>query len=123
MVYLGIPLGTNMRKVASWQCIVDKIQKKLSSWKSSCLSRAGRLVLIKSVLNCLPIYYLSLFKLPKKVANEIGRIQRQFLWNGNKNGKFLPLVKWEIVQQNKDKGGCDSEDALSEIQRSDFQYL
>ena len=39
MTYLGIPLGANMRKVASWQCIVDKIQKKLSSWKSSCLSR------------------------------------------------------------------------------------
>ena len=81
MTYLGIPLGANMRKVASWQCIIDKIQKKLASWKSCYLSRAGRLILIKSVLNCLPIYYLSLFKLPKKVANEIIRIQRKFLWS------------------------------------------
>ena len=105
MTYLGIPLGASMRKVASWQCIIDKIQKNLASWKSCCLSRAGRLVLIKSVLNCLPIYYLSLFKLPKKVANEIIRIQRRFLWSGSKEGKFMPLVKWDIVQQQRDKGG------------------
>jgi len=57
------------------------------------------------VLNYLPIYYLSQFKFPKKVANEIIRIQRKFLWSGNKEGKFLPLVKWKIVQQNKDRGG------------------
>jgi len=105
MIYLGIPLGANMGKVASWQCSVDKIQKKLSSWKSSCLSRAGRLILIKLVLNCRPIYYLSLFRLPKKVAKEIIRIQRKFLWSVNKEGNFMPLVKWEIVQQHKDRGG------------------
>ena len=105
MTYLGIPLGANMRKIASWQCIIDKIQKRLSSWKSSCLSMADRLVLIKSVLNYLPIYYLSLFSLPKKVANEIIRLQRRFLWTGNKEGKVMSLVKWEVVQQSKDRGG------------------
>ena len=70
ILYLGIPLGANMKKVASWQCIIDKIQLKLQTWKSSRLSRTGRLTLIKAVLNCLPIYYLSLFSMPKKVANE-----------------------------------------------------
>ena len=112
MTYLGIPLGANMRKVVSWQCIIDKIQKKLTSWKSCCLSRASRLVLIKLVFNCLPIYYLSLFKLPKKVASEIIRIQRKFLWSDNKEGKFLPLVKWEIVQQHKDRGGLGVGDII-----------
>jgi len=105
MTYLGIPLGANMRKATSWQCVIDKIQKRLSSWKSSCLSRAGRLVLLKSVLNCLPIYYLSLFRLPRKVAIEIIRIQRKFLWSGSKEGKYLALVKWKVVQQHKGRGG------------------
>ena len=65
MMYLGISLGANMRKKASWQCIIDKIQQRLQNWKSSCLSRAGRLVLVKAVLNSLPIYYLSLFRMPR----------------------------------------------------------
>ena len=79
VTYLGIPLGANMKRVSSWQCIMDKIQKRLSSWKQSCLSRAGRLVLIKAVLNSLPIYYLSIFRMPKKVASEVIKIQRRFL--------------------------------------------
>jgi len=105
MMYLGIPLGASMRKSASWQCIIDKIHKRLQSWKSSCLSRTGRLVLVKAVLNCLPIYYLSLFKLPKKVANDIIRLQRKFLWGGNREGNHMALVKWEVVQLRKEYGG------------------
>ena len=105
ILYLGILLGANMRKIASWQSIIDKIQSKLQAWKSSCLSRAGRLTLIKAVLNSLPIYYLSLFSMPKKVTKEIIRLQRRFLWNADKTGRVLPLVKWEIVQQPKCKCG------------------
>ena len=103
--YLGIPLGANTRKAASWQHVLDKVQQRLKSWKSSSLSKAGRLVMIKSVLNSLPIYYLSLFKVPRKVADDIVRIQRRFLWNGDKVGRCIPLVKWEMVIRQKNDGG------------------
>jgi len=43
--------------------------------------------------------------MPKKVANEIIRVQRKFLWSGTKEGNFVPLVKWELVQQPNCKGG------------------
>jgi len=56
VVYLGVPLGANMQKAFSWQRIIKKIRKRLSSWKSSRLPRAGRVALIKIVLNSLPIY-------------------------------------------------------------------
>ena len=103
--YLGIPLGANMKKAASWKQVLDKVQQRLKSWKSSSLSKAGRLIMIKSVLNSLPIYYLSLFKIPRKVADDIVRIQRNFLWNGDKEGRFIPLVKWEVVIRQKNDGG------------------
>ena len=93
ITYLGVPLGSNMRKVSSWQCVIDKIQNRLNSWKGKCISRAGRVVLIKAVLSSLPIYYLSLFKHPTKVAQEINKIQRRFLWSGQKNGRYNALVK------------------------------
>jgi len=105
IVYLGIPLGANMKKAESWKGVIDKVQRKLQAWKGCCLSRAARLTLIKAVLNCLPIYYLSLFCMPQKVAREIIRIQRRFLWSGEQNARFFPLVKWELVQLPKCKGG------------------
>ena len=60
---------------------------------------------IKAVLNSLPIYFLSIFKIPKKVAQEVIKIQRRFLWSGHNQGKVSALVKWEIIQKPKDKGG------------------
>ena len=103
--YLGIPLGANMRKATSWQSVLDKVQKRLKSWKCSSLFRGGRLTMIKSVPNSLPIYYLCLFKVPRKVADDIIRIQRKFLWSGDKEGKFMPLVRWESVMKQKNEGG------------------
>jgi len=85
--------------------VIDKIQNRLNTWKGTCISRAGRVVLIKVVLNSLPIYYLSLFKLRTKVAQEINKLQRRFLWSGQKNGRYNALVKWEILQKSKEKGG------------------
>ena len=31
ITYLGVPLGANMRRVSSWQCVIEKIQKRLGS--------------------------------------------------------------------------------------------
>ena len=68
ITYLGIPLGASPRRVSTWRPILEKIEKKLSS---GLLSKVGRLVLIKIVLNSLPIYYLGPFKMPKVVARKI----------------------------------------------------
>ena len=65
ITYLGIPLGANPRSVETWRLVISKIRKKLSGWKSKVLSRVGRLTLIKSIINNLPMYFLGLFKMPK----------------------------------------------------------
>ena len=101
-----------MKKVSSWQGILEKVQKRLSSWKGSCLPRAGRLRLIMAVLNCLPIYYLSIFRMLKKVAVEITKMQRKFLWSGNKEGRSNALVRWEVVQRPKKSRGLGAGDLL-----------
>ena len=110
--YLGIPLGANPKRVETWQPIISKIKKKLSGWKINVLSKAGKLTLIKSVLNNLLIYYLGLFKLPKTVAKEIISIQRRFFWSNKERGKFSPLVNWEVVQMPKNLGGLGVGDVL-----------
>ena len=49
--YLGVRLGANPKLESTWKPVLDKIKRKLASWKANLLSRADRLVLIKSVLN------------------------------------------------------------------------
>jgi hypothetical protein len=45
--YLGFPLKLNGRNARDFNFIVEKVQAKLSSWKSKLLSPAGRVVLFK----------------------------------------------------------------------------
>ena len=71
MKYLRILVGSNPKRIGTWKPIIDRIKKKLSTWKVKILFKAGRLVLIKAVLNSLPLYYLGLFKMPIEVAKKI----------------------------------------------------
>ncbi|GKD16835.1 putative RNA-directed DNA polymerase, eukaryota, reverse transcriptase zinc-binding domain protein [Tanacetum coccineum] len=48
--YLGLPIGSNMKSIASWKTLVDHFHMRLSSWKANLLSIGGRLTLIMSVL-------------------------------------------------------------------------
>ncbi|KAE8730785.1 hypothetical protein F3Y22_tig00002880pilonHSYRG00085 [Hibiscus syriacus] len=62
--YLGLPFGTKRNSVAMWEPIVQRFQKKLAGWKDSSLSLAERVILVKSVLCALPIYFFSIIRLP-----------------------------------------------------------
>ena len=53
----------------------------------------------------IPIYYLSLFKIPVKVARSIEKLMRDFLWEEKDEGKKDHLVNWEVVALSKEKGG------------------
>lgn len=69
------------------------------------LSFAGRLTLIKSVLASLPIYYMSIFKMPKGVANKINRLQAAFLWGDSETKRKVHMVSWEVVSKPQSHGG------------------
>ena len=75
------------------------VRKKLSYLEG------GRLTLIHSVLQALPIYYLSLFKAPVGVIHSMEKIMRDFLWDGGDMVGGEHLVDWEVVCRAKDRGG------------------
>ena len=78
--YLGLEVGGNPRKKAFWEPVLNKLKARLSVWKGWFLLMAGRTCVIKSVLNAIPLFYLSVFKAPKSIYKSIISIQRQFLW-------------------------------------------
>ena len=105
IIYLGIPLGANPRRIETWKLVMEKIEKRLALWKAKLLSRARRLVLIKPVLTSLPLYYQSIFKIPKGVATQIIKLQRHFFWFADARRQEIPLISWDIVQRPKALGG------------------
>ncbi|XP_077212824.1 uncharacterized protein LOC143847932 [Tasmannia lanceolata] len=77
--YLGLPLGVGRPRHNLWAPIIQRIERRLATWKRRLVSKGGRLVLIKAILSNMPIYFLSLFHCPASVAKRIEQIQRRFL--------------------------------------------
>lgn len=58
--------------------MIDVLRKRLARWRGKRLSFGGRIFLLKSVLSSIPLYYLSFFRLPRKVLKIIIGLQRSF---------------------------------------------
>ena len=108
--YLGIPIGAKPSSALVWEPLINKCQIKLSKWAQKNISMAGKVTLINSVLNALPIYLLSFFKIPQKVVHRLVTLQRNFLWGGDREHKKIPWVKWEEVCLPKAEGGLGIKD-------------
>lgn len=55
------------------------IQKKLATWKTSMLSMAGRVCLVKSVISTIPMYSMQAFWLPRGILGRIDQVMRPFV--------------------------------------------
>ncbi|GJZ73514.1 hypothetical protein Tco_0637660 [Tanacetum coccineum] len=64
--YLGTKVGENMHRKHAWNEVVEKVLSRLSRWKLKTLSIGGRFTLLKSVLGSMPIFHMSIFKVPSK---------------------------------------------------------
>ncbi|XP_026383675.1 uncharacterized protein LOC113279185 [Papaver somniferum] len=93
--YLGMPIGAHWSNTSVWEHVLIRMEQKLASWKKRQLNKAGRLILIKSCLASLPIYYLSLFHLPLSVEKRMIKIMRNFLWGAVQGRMKLVWVFWK----------------------------
>ena len=103
--YLGAPLIASPLKHASWRKLLDKLEARLSSWTFRTLNIAGRLVLIKSVLQAMPLYLFSILAAPKWILNKIKALQRNFLWGSKGTNRKWALVQWSTICKPKEQGG------------------
>jgi endonuclease/exonuclease/phosphatase family metal-dependent hydrolase len=97
MQYLGLPLGATFKEMAIWNPVLERVEKRLASWKRLYLSKGGKVTLIKSTLSSIPTYFLSLFPIPARVANRLEKLQRDFLWCGMDETPKFHLVNWSQI--------------------------
>jgi len=60
--------------------MLDQFRNRLNLRGSKYVSLGGRIVLLNSVLNAIPIFFLSFLKIPAKVVRMMIYIQRDFFW-------------------------------------------
>ncbi|KAJ9678923.1 hypothetical protein PVL29_020968 [Vitis rotundifolia] len=103
--YLGIPLGANHKSVAVWDGVEERFRRRLALWKRNYISKGGRITLIRSTLSSMPIYLMSLLRMPRVVSLRLEKIQRDFLWGGGALERKPHLVNWDSVCSDIRKGG------------------
>ena len=69
-------MGKN--KKASFNYIKKRVWSKLQGWKEKLLSQAGREILLKDVVQAIPTFAMSCFKLPTGLCDEIEELIWKF---------------------------------------------
>nr|GEY86813.1 RNA-directed DNA polymerase, eukaryota [Tanacetum cinerariifolium] len=103
--YLGTKVGDIMSRKHAWKEVVDKVLFRLSIWKMKIRSIGGRFTLLKSVLGSMPIFHMSIFKVPSSILKTLESIRSWFFNGQDPKSKKASWLKWNNVLTPKDKGG------------------
>jgi ribonuclease HI len=103
--YLGFFLKSSRYTSKDWHWLFDKFNSKIHHWCNRLLSLGGRFVLIKSVLESLPVYWMALAHIPASILKTLRQLIFSFLWSGSKKNKGYHLCKWESISKPKSMGG------------------
>lgn len=103
--YLGVPIISGHKGRADFSFLIDKVRSKLSGWKASSLSQAGRISLAQSCLLSMPNYVMQSCKLPAAVCDEIERLCLDFIWGSTPEARKNHLISWNIICSPKEEEG------------------
>ncbi|GJV89336.1 RNA-directed DNA polymerase, eukaryota [Tanacetum coccineum] len=103
--YLGVKVGCNMSYIGSWDDVISKVSSRLSKWKIKSLSIGGRLTLLKSVLTSIPLYHMSIFKVPMGVLKKLESIRRNFFNGHDGFARKSSWFNWNKALASKKNGG------------------
>ena len=81
----------------------------MQGWKEKLLSQAGKEVMIKVVVQSIPTYSMSVFKLPVCLCKDTEAMIQKF-WQGQGETEKINWVKWSTLCLSKSVGGMGFRD-------------
>lgn len=102
--YLGVPIFKGRAKLEYFYELMTKFDKRISGWRGRLLSFGGKITLLKSVLNALPVHALSVIKPPNKLIQHLEKSMAAFLWNSKERHRKR-WISWTQVCRPMDEGG------------------
>lgn len=104
--HLGLPLCMPRSRSQACRDLIDRVNKRITGWKTKTLSQAGRTVLLQTVAAALPTYFMAVYSLPKEVARNINFRFKNFGWGFDdpQTRHFHPKA-WQEICAPKSRGG------------------
>jgi hypothetical protein len=103
--YLGIPLHFEKLKREDLQPLLDKLIRRIASWRRRLLVHSSRLTLVKTCLASVPVYLLSFLKFSKWAIKMLESQMAHCLWNNDSDSYKYHLANWQLVSMRKEFGG------------------
>ena len=103
--YLGLPMVGGKSKVSTFKELQERVTKRVMGWKEKHISKAGKEVLIKMVAQAIPIYSMSLFKIPKTICDGVNSALSKYWWGQTWSEKKMHWINWGKLRGSKKKGG------------------
>ena len=105
LTYLGCPLIKGRSRLKDFEEVVLKFKAKLEGWYAKLLSNMGRVILVQSVLNVVPIHLLSCLNLPKGILERLNSLMASFIWSGKGGVRKRHWISWSDLTKPKQEGG------------------
>jgi len=81
------------------------VRKKLDGWNEKFMSQAGKETLIKTVVQAIPKYSMSMFQLPKKLCSNLNSMMSRFWWGKSVDTKSVAWMSESRLGAPKKEGG------------------
>lgn len=82
------------------------MHNRLAGCQHKRLSQVGKATLIKSVIQAIPVYSMSTFKVPVTICKELDSLTRRFWWEAKPDATlFWALKAWSSICIPTSKGG------------------
>ena len=109
--YLGLPTVVGRRnKKDNLNYIKELVWNKLQGQKEKLLSQVGREVLPKVVVQAIPTFTISCFKLPVGLCHDIEMLIQKFWWGECGDQRKIHWENWETLCKLKSEGGLGFKD-------------
>uniref|UniRef100_A0A803PZ74 Reverse transcriptase domain-containing protein n=1 Tax=Cannabis sativa TaxID=3483 RepID=A0A803PZ74_CANSA len=102
--YLGVPHCVGRVSNSMFHYLLQKVSSRLNSWNEKFFSRAGKETLIKAVVQAIPSFAMSCFKVPKLICQKIQSLIAKFWW-GSQGTKKIHWENWDVISVSKFFGG------------------
>lgn len=86
-IYLGNHLIFSRNKTKDFAKVKERVLARLESWNGHMLSKAGKMTLIKSVVQAIPTYSMATFKLLEGICDKWMKLL------GNSGGNRIQRVR------------------------------
>jgi hypothetical protein len=110
--YLGMPTVVGRSPTATFSFLTDRMWKRVNCLSDRPLSRQGKEILLKSVIQAISTYIMSCFKIHVSTCTTMRKIIADFWWGFGDGKKKMHWRSWAWLSTPKFLGGMGFRDMV-----------